>query len=607
MCGIAGIIDLNGSRPLEQEVTTMIKTLKHRGPDDDGYYIHENVALGHVRLSIIDLSEAGKQPLFSHDKRYVLTYNGEIYNYLELKKELEDEFVFHSNTDSEVLLNAYIKWGEDFLHRLNGMFAFAIYDTVNKTVFCARDRFGVKPFYYSEIDNRLIFASEPAGILSVWNKKPNTNYQQVYDYLVFNRTDHDEDSFFEGIKKLPHGHTLKVQDNRTVISRWYGLASCNPTPFKDHNEYYDALCNSVKLRLRSDVPVGLTLSGGLDSSSIASILIKEFGKQDINTFSAVYGENEQGDESHFINLYKNELKNMHFVYPKSGELFDDLDSFVGAQQEPFGTTSIYASYKIMKDAKSVVKVMLNGQGADEHLAGYHYFFGNYYVELLRQLQWITLVKECLKYYSIYNSIYAHKTFLFFLLPSNLQTKARLIEKKFIDRDFMKNYAGSSNVPGKLYDAGNLNDSLLNHFEYKLEHLLKWDDRNTMRFGIEARNPFLDYRLIEGTIKTPSTFKISDGYTKRILRNALNGVIPEEIGTRKDKMGFETPDNEWFRQDNFKTLITDILHDGSFKSRKLVNVDKAQVLYKRHLDRKINISGEIWKWVNLELWMRKFID
>ena len=609
MCGISGVISFTSNYPKQDTINLMVKNILHRGPDAHNTMLYNRIALGHTRLSILDLSESGNQPFYSTDRNYIIVFNGEIYNYIELKKELEINFncTFTTSTDTEVLLQAYIHWGENCLHKLNGMFSFAIYNIQNDTLFCARDRFGVKPFYYHLDDEKLTFASEPKAIISTLSDKPKADHQRIYDYLIFNRTDHDAQTFFEGILKLPHGHTLKVIKNKVSINKWYDLKKESKESLKTSKEFRDIFKSAINLRLRSDVPIGLTLSGGLDSSSIVSSLIHDFNKKDVNSFSAVYGENKKGDESKFIDVYRDDLSNMHFVTPNSQELLNDLNDFIETQQEPFGTTSIYANYKIMKEANKTVRVMLNGQGADEYLAGYHYFYGNFYYDLFKSFKWITLLKEMIIYVKNNKSLFAIKSFIFYLLPSTLQSNLKVKQKKVIHQEFIKKYKKSSNVPEKLFGKVSLFENLINHFEYKLEHLLKWDDRNSMRFGIESRNPFLDYRLVQLTIGTPNSFKINKGITKSILREAMKDILPTKIANRKDKIGFSTPEDDWFRTTQFQEIIFEILKSNSFKNRNIINPELALNQYTNHLNKEINISNEIWKWVNLELWFRKYID
>ncbi|MET0531588.1 MAG: asparagine synthase (glutamine-hydrolyzing), partial [Microvirga sp.] len=307
MCGISGIVNLSEEPVALPDVEAMMRRQRHRGPDDAGTFIEGNIGLGFVRLSILDLSEAGHQPMLSEDQRYVLIFNGEIYNYLEIKAELLPHCDFRTRTDTEVLLHAYRRWGPECLHRFNGMFAFVIYDRRNRTLFAARDRFGVKPFYYHMTEDTFVFASEIPPIFEYLRglRQPlNPNDEVVYDYLVHSRTDLDENTFVRQIKKLRHGHSLTVADNRVSIKRWYLLQDNLVDGWNNPEEYYDVFESAVGLRLRSDVPVGICLSGGLDSSSIASTVLSGLRKSDYYAFSAVYGEGRKGDERSFIQEYE---------------------------------------------------------------------------------------------------------------------------------------------------------------------------------------------------------------------------------------------------------------------------------------------------------------
>ena len=611
MCGICGIIRFNGASPDRQLIRRMMSTIKHRGPDDEGLLLDEKVGLGFVRLSIIDLSPQGHQPMFSLDKRYSIIYNGEVYNYLEIKNELiKKGYRFMSKTDTEVVLNSFIEWGEECLTRFNGMWAFVIYDNLKQELFCSRDRFGVKPFYYYYDRDQFVFASEIPPLLETLKAKPSVNKEVMFDYMIYNRTDQSEQTFFTEIKKLQHSHTLRVSINEgTVIpKKWYDLKNrlSSSVPFCSAESFRETFESSVNLRLRSDVPVGVCLSGGLDSSSITSTLLKTFNKGDLNTFSAVYEKGQNGDESEFINEFRPFIKRMNFITPTADSLYEDLPRFVTTQSEPFPTTSIYAHYKVMELARKHVVVTLDGQGADEEMGGYPYFFGFYYKELIRQFRLLKLFMELKGYWSNHHSTYAYKTFLYFLLPGSLKRNLRIREKGYLTKDF-SNQKFTSLISSELYNSHNVNAALFNHFEYKLEHLLKWQDLNSMRFSLEARVPFLDYRLVEGLLSIKPDKLISGGMTKMILREAMTGILPEKIRLRKDKIGFETPQNEWFKTKKFQTLINDILNSDSFRNRNIVDARKAKLLIKTYLDGKIDLSKEIWKWINLELWFRKYID
>lgn len=593
-----------------------MQIMKHRGPDDEGVFLEENVGLGFVRLSIIDLSPAGHQPMSSHDERYVIVYNGEIYNYIELRNDLKSlGHSFKTNSDTEVLLASYIEWGEDCLHRFNGMWAFVIYDRIQKRIFAARDRYGIKPFYYCMTNDFLAFASEIPPLLSLLKTKPKPDYQSIFDYLVFNRTDQTERTFFEEIKKLQHGHSIefKVQGSRfkvqSSIKRWYNLKErvSQSVGFKDPEEYRQLLSSSIGLRLRSDVPVGVCLSGGLDSSSIVSILLKDYNKSDLNTFSAVYETGQAGDETEFIKEFSPFLKNMFYTTPSAEMLDVDLLNFVRAQAEPIPETGVYAQFRIMKLASEQVTVTLDGQGADEELAGYHYFFGFFFKDLLKQLRLRKLSSEMMYYLVRHKSIYGLKTFIYFLLSERSKTRLRVDEKGYLDPDFVRRFSGTNSIAGDLYNSGSLNDALINHFEYKLEHLLKWEDRNSMWFSLEARVPFLDYRLVEKSLATSGEMIIRKGWTKHILRESMRWTLPEKIRARKDKIGFGTPQADWFRTKGWDRKIVDIVLSNSFRERRLIDPDKALKIYKEHLFHKRDASKEIWKWVNLELWFHSFID
>jgi asparagine synthase (glutamine-hydrolysing) len=606
MCGICGIVNFD-NRPVEApELQQMMNSLKHRGPDDEGFFIRENVGLGNVRLSIIDLSSAGHQPVFSLDRRYCLTYNGEIYNYLELKEILKKKYPFHTRTDTEVVLYAFLEWGPDCLQHFNGMFAFALYDSQTRELFIARDRFGIKPFYYYLDNTTFVFASEERALLPFLpEKKPNP--RAIYEYLLCNRTDQGDYTFFQGISKLAHGAAGVVKNRQLKINTWYRLKESLREPFRAPGEFYDALKQSIGLRLRSDVPVGVCLSGGLDSSAIVSILIKDFEKKDLHTFSAVYKEGDAADESEYIEEYRHQPGKRFFIRPTADSLMADLDRFVECHSEPVATLGPYAQFKVMELARQQVKVTLDGQGADEELAGYHYFFGGYFKQLLREFHWGRLLTEMSAYAARYKSLYAFKYFALYLVPASLKDTFSRIAHNFITPGFYREGKKISGLQQGLYHPRNLNDSLLQHFEYKLEHLLKWEDHNSMSHSLESRVPFLDHRLVERTLTLPAEKILHRATTKSFFREAMKGVLPERIRMRHDKIGFATPWDRWFRTPSFREKILELLQSPQFKERGYLDAGKCLAAYRRHLSGKISAAKEIWKWLNLELWLRKFFD
>lgn len=612
MCGICGIIHSNNEPTAEGPVRRMMQAMKHRGPDDEGVLVEGPVGLGFVRLSIIDLSAAGHQPMLSADGRFAIVFNGEIFNYIELREELKTlGFVFRTQTDTEVLLSAYQAWGQAMLHKLNGMWAFVIYDRQEKKLFGARDRYGIKPFYYCMDGSRLIFASEIPPILTALGRKPQADLPSVFDFLVFNRTDQTEQTFFSEVKRLNHGHCFEWNghgEGGFSIRKWYDLRKEIKNPFESPEEFRELFTSSVGLRLRSDVPVGVCLSGGLDSSSIVSVLLKSFGMEDINTFTAIYGKGIFGDETDFTDLFRKDLKNMYFTRPNENTLLDDIDAFVRAHAEPVPSTSPYAHFKVMELARDHVTVTLDGQGADEELAGYPYFFGFYFKELLLSARLGALGHQMYHYWREHRSMWGFKSMSFFLLPAQWRIRSMAMRKGYLDGAFFHDFQPSDDsVAGKLYGSNSLRESLINHFEYKLEHLLKWEDRNSMWFSLESRVPFLDYRLVERTLATPTEMILDRGVTKHILREAMKDILPEAIRQRKDKIGFETPQADWFRTPAFQGYIRELLSSSSFASRGIVDVKKIQDILEKHMQGKANYGNELWKCIHLENWYRQFID
>lgn len=608
MCGICGIMNFNG-KPVSHELLESMKDkLRHRGPDDEGEYFDGPLGLGHLRLSIIDLTDAGHQPMSTDDGRYQMIFNGEIYNYLELREELQAKgVVFHTDTDGEVLLQAYVNWGIECLDKLNGMFAFVIYDRRDKSLFCVRDRYGIKPFYYSQSRDYFAFASEIPSLLCALSGKPVADDLSIFEYFVFNRSDQSERTFFQDVKKLQHGHYILIKDGKVEIRRWYNLKDKISPLELTGDDWLELFEASLKMRLRADVPIGVCLSGGLDSSAIVATLVKKFGLNEMHTFSAVYGANVIGDESPFIDTMRPMLTNMHFITPDSQTLYDDMEQFVAAQGEPVQTTSPYAQFKVMEKARENVVVTLDGQGADESLAGYHYFFGSYFKDLLRHWNLPTLSREMMSYMTTHRSVLGLKTLIYFLLPQKSQISAQIRRKPYLNSGFVERNRVASTIAGDLYGGETLGEALINHFEFKLEHLLKWEDRNSMHYSLEARVPFLDHRLVEATLGLSADRIINKGTTKIILRESMNGILPEKIRQRRDKIGFMTPGAVWFRQDVFKKFVPELLNSSSFKSRGYIDADGCLARFNAHQEGKVDLDKDIWKWINLELWHREFID
>lgn len=600
MCGICGIIKLNNEPVSQDTIQAMVTLMERRGPDDSGEYFDERIGLGFTRLSILDLSKAGHQPMVSDDARYVIVFNGEIYNYLEIRKELSQKgYSFNSNTDTEVLLKSYIEWGGKCLDKLNGMFAFFIYDSHFKTAFGARDRFGIKPFYYFLDDENFIFASDIPPILEVMKQKPGANEEAIFDYLVYNRTNHNQQTFFDQIYRLPAGHALQYNKNQIAVYQWYELPKKIEEP--KSFDFKKAFLTSLNLQMRSDVPVGCCLSGGLDSTAITYGVLHLNPQLNLHTFSAVYGKGQSGDESEFIEELAHERLNMHYTYPSAASIREDLNSFLEALSEPVPNTSEYAEFKVMQLAKDYCTVILNGQGADEILGGYHYFYGYFFRDLLHKGQIVQLLYELWMYIKLHKSFLGIQALGFALFPKLINN----FDRGQLSKEFLSNYRTRFNpLVEEFYSARSLQSFMINHFKHKFEHHLLWADKSGMYFSLETRFPFLDHHLVEQTLASKVTIK--NGYTKHLMREALKGILPEKIRTRTSKDGFNTPEASWLRSEGMQEVVWGVLNSNKFAQRGYFNAEECRQYYSGFLKGKGN-SAKIWKWVNLELWFNKYID
>lgn len=640
MCGIFAILTLKPSESDPETWKDMSQSIEHRGPDDQGYALFElereqlpvtfkeinpevqgqrrggSLLLGHRRLSIIDLSSSGHQPMCNETGSLWIVFNGEIYNYLELKDELlKKGHFFRSTSDTEVILHAYEEWGEECLNRFNGMWAFALWDVKRKRLFCSRDRFGIKPLYYYSNGKRFVLASEIKAILQDNAIRRVENQARVYDYLAYGDLDHSEETLFQNIRQLPGAHSLVLDVEREAFRfrtfRYWDL------DYRERSEtggvedtFFDLLEKSIQLHMRSDVPVGTCLSGGLDSSSIVC-LTKRFLRANVHkTFSACFDEKKY-NERHFVEeVVELTRPDPYFVYPRAEDLFDDLRSLIWFQDEPFGSTSIYAQWKVFELAKKHdVKVILDGQGADELLAGYHPYFGYFLSELLRTFQLGRFFGEYGKIRKLYQ--YSHVWFLSHLavslFPPGVVDCLRRGALSYT-AGWLRNDARPDHRTRRERRFRNLLFDRLYHSLTRgiLPALLHYEDRNSMAHSIEARVPFLDYRLVEFVFTLPMSKIIRDGTTKMILRESMRGVLPESIRNRRDKMGFGTPAETWFRT-VLREPFRDILSSKSFEDRGYCDVRKIKESFDTFCGGKNLMSSTVWRWINLELWFRMFID
>lgn len=629
MCGIVGIVNLD-KKPVDKKVLLrMTNTLAHRGPDDEGVFLEKNIGLGHRRLSILDLSSAGHQPMFYDNKNLAIVYNGEIYNYLELREELKKKgYRFKSQTDTEVILASYKEWGPACLGRFNGMWALAIYNKKEKSLFAARDRLGVKPFYYYFDKRKLVFASEIKGILTHPEIPAKENERIVWDFLLCGLVDHSEETFFRKIRELRPGHFLILKNNKLKIEKYWGLDP-RKNSVKSHDSeanerFKEIFSDSVRLRLRSDVPIGTCLSGGLDSSAIVCTVnkfLKDTGKifqigQWQKTFSSVYDKKKYPgcDEREFINsVIKKTKVRSHLVFPSGERLVREIDKIIYHQDYPFASTSIYAQWNVFRSAgENKVKVMLDGQGSDELLAGYHPFFGIYFAKLLKNFQLFRFSREIIGYSKNHQkSIFAVFYGLFLdsakrgIFGSGV---SKLFKNKWQEYDLFLPEWRNKFKPFKLQVPTNdvFKQGLHNSLEIGLLSLLRYEDRDSMAFSIESRVPFLDYRLVEFIYSLSDEQKIRNGQTKWVLRQALKGILPDKIRNRQDKIGFATPEEVWMKEELGKDMLK-VFSSKQFENRGYFQKGETVKMFKKYLKTEKGDYHLFWRLYILEKWFRVFID
>ena len=564
MCGIAGILGVNPTNV--STIKLMAEAQKHRGPDALHFWNDEKLALGHNRLSIIDLSESASQPMISNCGNYVIVFNGEIYNYLELKKELEKEYDFVTDSDTEVLLAAYIKWNTKTLDKLNGMFSFAIWNKKANTLFSGRDRFGVKPFYFTFFENQFYFSSEikalfAAGISKKQNQKVWANYYTFGTYGL------PDETFFEGIQQLKAGHFFEIvfeknQDFSVLkTQQWYNfperISKIKQMSTEELKVCYEALLkDSIQLRFRADVPLGMNVSGGLDSSTLINLVSRNLPSQkNIQAFT-FYSNDEKYDELPWVNeLMKETAYPLHKVLLDYKEVPDLIEKVSFYQDEPFGGFPTLAYSLLFESAKEKgVKVILDGQGMDEAWAGYDYYHD--------------------KSNNVIQGIISSP-----VRPEALVTEFRnMAQKEVYERPFDN-------------DLQNLQYRDL--FYTKIPRALRFNDRISMMHSTELREPFLDYRLIELAFAQSDAMKIQKGQTKWLLRDLVKDYLGNTIALAP-KRALQTPQREWISQE-LKPYFSEKIEQ--FSKMDFVDCKQIKVLWKDYCDGKQDNSFYIWQWVN----------
>lgn len=630
MCGFVAIIN---QKQLSISIGSILDEINHRGPDDRGWMaingdhvelgkldkiLNAPVILGHVRLSILDLSPAGWQPMQSETGRYSIVFNGEIYNYIELREELKVlGHTFKSESDTEVLLSALIEWGTNALKRLRGMFAFVFFDHFMEEVLVTRDFFGIKPLFWCRWDGGLAFASEVGPLLALPGVSKAHEAQAAYEYLLVGASDHGTQSIYQDLRHLPaacYAQLSTKPDARNEVEpiRYWSIdlkQKIQPSFEEAVARVRELFLESVALHMRSDVPVGAALSGGVDSSAIVCAVRHLFPQQEIHTFSFIADDEGLSEEPwvDIVNAHAGCVA--HKVHATKHDLVKDLDDLIRTQGEPFGSTSIYAQYKVFSKAKEQgIKVLLDGQGADEMLAGYVSYQGSRLASLM-------VSGNLLKAYLFWRASSqwpgrSHRNLLFMagreLLPNALRWIARRLISKgvppnWISKQWLMRH-GVNPRPALLEGtrgSDRLRSRLLETLcETSVPHLVRYEDRNSMQFSIESRVPFLHVDLVEYLYTLPEEFLIStDGCSKYVFREAMRGIVPDEILNRRDKIGFATPEKTWLSEMN-------VWVEEQLAYADNVDCFDAPILrqeWRNVLEGKSSFDFTCWRWLNFLAW------
>jgi asparagine synthase (glutamine-hydrolysing) len=651
MCGIAGLYRADERIDLGR-LHAMGRLLAHRGPHDEGMVLVDprqgqfmtlggpdtpadvftsphryapgrsegdakhadfRVGLAHRRLSIVDLSPSGHQPMCGPDAKEWLTYNGEIYNYVELRTELQAlGETFTSSSDTEVILAAYRQWGVDCVKRFNGMFAFALWDARERRLFCARDRFGVKPFYYQWNGRSFAFASEPKALVLTQRLRISPRLPAIRDLLALDWVDHDAHTFFEGLWQLPAGHRLVVSERGLSIDRWWHLSPnrhARGGPADWTREFATLFTDAVRLRLRADVEVGSCLSGGLDSSAVVTTAAQML-EQPMHAFTCAYDEGPSYDERPYVRATIEASGAVpHLVVPDGRDFWNTFDQIAYEQDEPTAGPGLYSQWHVMRLAHQAgLRVLLDGQGGDETLAGYFRYLP---IRLRDQLLHGDLSGFLANFDPVANRLGTATTIALTIepwLPSALvaplrrrfgQGKDRVLARKLRKLD-----PSTLPQPPSGWHTGLSRQLAFDTTQRLLPSLLRYEDRNSMAFAIETRLPFLDYRLVEFVFSLPDDQKLDGTVTKAIARKALADRIPKPVLERRDKMGFETPTDVWLRSrfaNEAKRRLTRSgpLHDW-VEPTVLANEFDQYVAGRRP------IGLQVWRWLSLDAWAERYI-
>ncbi|MBV8126004.1 MAG: asparagine synthase (glutamine-hydrolyzing) [Burkholderiaceae bacterium] len=620
MCGINGVVPRHpqARESLNQKIAAMNAAIAHRGPDGTGVFSTERLGLGHVRLAIIDLSEAGAQPMTLADAGLTLVFNGEIYNYLEIAEELRSlGHVFVGHSDTEVLLHAYRQWGEDCVQRFNGMWAFAIWDARRQRLFASRDRLGVKPFVYHQSDDAFHFSSEVAGLRAVLPLH-EANAAKLHDYLAYGYRTNNGEGFYKNVFELKPGHNLVWEDGRITMRRYWSLPQSGErraVPASERAEAYaELLRDAVRLRLRSDVPVALLQSGGVDSSVICTVVDDEVGKAGagahaVRAYTATF-PGEPVDESAAVRALMTRCPNIHSVEltPSGEDLAVEHAAYVRAMQEPKAGPPSFAHWRLMRAIRMQgTKVVVNGQGADEALAGYGSYITGYRLLDLFQRNPLEALREA-------KAMRSHMGFSAVSLTLQMakamagRRAASHVRSRYVERalpllapEFHREHDAYLPNLTMSWHGDNLDRHLRSQLEdYGFNQILHYEDLSSMNHGIEIRSPFVDYRLMEFAFTLPDEAKFSRGVTKKVLRDAFDARVPHSIIRSSTKIGFGVPWSEWLRRPAMQAYIRSVVDSPAFRQRTLWNGDEVA----RRLQEPVTggMASAVWRFLMAAVWL-----
>lgn len=600
MCGIAGFAGSDA-----ELLDRMLRSIVHRGPDGQGTEVGPHFSIGMRRLAIVDVA-TGDQPLYSDDRNLALVFNGEIYNARELRAELERKgrrFVT-DHSDTEVILRGFEEWGPDVVLHLTGMFAFAISDVRKAELFLARDRLGIKPLYYVDAPGVFAFASELKALFQDARVARRPDLDVVRRFVLFRVHDDGEPTFFEGVKRLLPGHTMLVRPDGVVKVERYWKPAVNPefTSSRSDDDYaqeFAALWDKVLARhVISDVPVGVPLSGGLDSSGVASTLARLMASgtslhtEGLYTFSALY-PGQSIDESEFVHEIERAVGSTpHYAYPQADAFWDEIMEWVWFQEEPTIASAPYAYYSVYRLASDYVKVMVSGNGGDELLAGYIPYFRAYLSSAITQRQYLAGAREIVKGWDLY------KKFAMEMLRARFPGKNA---NPVTARELTTMGARNEFVAHK-----NLNERLASDvLQFSTPDLLRYEDKNSMAFSIESRVPFLDHEMVEYIFSLPIDQKIKNGWNRAVYRNAMKGRMPEKNRLRRSKIGFTNPDITWMK--GRSEFIAEVFASPELAGRDLYDTEALKRAWQEYLGGRPGDGLIFWRVLVTELWMRRYVD